>query len=117
MADQVSVAQDFAKAATTGFELAQQLHKIAHRVGAAGAEVRIYAKKANAFSKLLFLLRSKILLSSRCSNLNLNLRKKSRISVLSLPPLTRVQQTLRRVIRVYGSEQKKIEQAAQKVQR
>jgi len=117
MAYQVSIAENIAKVVGAGFELTQQLYKIADRVGASGSEVRSYAKEINAFSKVLLLIKTQTSLSHSISALKLNLVKEiTDLCHEILAPLTQVQQTLNRFIKLYGRERKNIEQISQRIQ-
>jgi hypothetical protein len=116
MSDPLSVAASIAGVVTAGFKVAQGLYQIADGIGTAGVEVRVYAKEISAFSKVLHLIKEKVLRPARGTVDELVLVKDiTDICQEVLAPLTRIHDTLKPLLERYRDSKRKVEQLGKRI--
>lgn len=116
MPDPVSIVTGIAGVVNTGFKAAQGLYQIADGIGSAGLEVRIYAKEITSFSKVLQLIKEKVVRPAGVTEDELVLVKEiTDICEEVLAPLVRIQETLKPLLDRYKDSKKKFEQFGKRV--
>jgi hypothetical protein len=116
MSDPLSIAASIAGVVTAGFQVVQGLYHIADGIGSAGVEVRIYAKEISAFSKVLQLIRTKVLRPNGVTVDEIALVKDiTTICEDVLAPLTRIQETLKPLLERHRESKRKLEQFGKRI--